>query len=54
MFFYRKAFERLGFRVASEFLYAEYKVMLVFKVQDVLYILVILHLQGAYHGHLAP
>ena len=28
--------------------------MLVFKVQGVLYILVILHLQGAYHGHLAP
>ena len=35
MFFFRKAFERLGFRVASEFLYTEYKVMLVFKVQGV-------------------
>ena len=41
MFFYRKAFERLGFRVASEFLYTEYKVMLVFKVQ------------GVYLGHFA-
>ena len=35
MFFFRKAFERLGFRVASEFLYTEYKVMLVFNVQGV-------------------
>ena len=41
MFFYRKAFERLGFRVASEFLYTEYKVMLFSKVQ------------GVYHGHIA-